>query len=76
MLIMHKNPVNPLNLKILILTKIKRLSSRTAFSIFQPIPYEGRLFILICSSSNCACAIGEGASIITSRPELFFGKAM
>lgn len=28
------------------------------------------------SSSSCSCSTREGASIITSRPELFFGKAM
>jgi hypothetical protein len=28
------------------------------------------------NSSNCACAIVEGLSIITSRPELFLGKAI
>lgn len=33
-------------------------------------------FVLIFNSSNCACANGDGESIITSRPALFFGKAM
>ena len=30
----------------------------------------------ICNSSNCASAIVEGDSVITSRPILFLGKAM
>ena len=33
-------------------------------------------FKAICNSSNCSCAIGAGDPLITSRPALFFGKAM
>lgn len=31
---------------------------------------------LICNSFNCFSSIIDGASIITSLPELFFGKAI
>ena len=53
--------------------KSRRL--RRDFFSYPTLPYSGFLRSRQ-SSSNCARSTNDGASSITSRPALFFGKAM